>query len=436
MALNYFMNALDNGMTPKPNELYHGLQQAFITEQWDNTTALYCLLEQDMNDAGEFPTFTFHETEAWLNYVVGMTSTGVKNGDDFRQLLFESLDHPCVRGRYYKFENNYWIGDFTDKHASVDKNMTIRRCNNYMRIVDPENGSIYQIPCVVDYDMSSPSMQVTSHILTPNNHATIMVQGNPDTLCLFQTNTRYILGSRPFKLAGYQNAMQDDYTSPMPTLLYLDLYLDEIHANDDLDKQIADNGVYDYDISINSENMELAVGSGGSLSADVTLNGQEVNRTVEWSTSNKSVVTIDGLGAYQVVGVVGASATITATLQGNTNVSSTILISVVDVADIQPTIILNPAFKQIREYETINLTLSAFYNGNDYTPAQSSLSLSENEQTMNNEYLSIVKNGNEYELKCLKRTNTPQILYYSVSNNAPVFEASGSQAVQCVSMMG
>lgn len=431
LVLPFFNNALNSGMTPQPNEMYRNLQQAFISQQYDNTTALHTIQEQLTIGSSEY-----NNVDAWVVPIVEDSTTGRKAGRDFAKILFEDLAHEITMGLYYQFDNNYWLTYFFNEFTTVEKDISVRRCNNYLRIVDPMNGSIFSVPCTVDYDMSSPSIQVTSNILTPNNHATVMVQGNADTTRLFQTNARYILGSRPFKLVGYQNAMQDDYTSPMPTLLYLDLYLDEIHANDDLDKQIADNGVYDYDIFINSENMDLAVGSGGSLSADVTLNGQEVNRTVKWSTSNKSVVTIDGLGAYQVVGSVGTSATITATLQGNTNVSSAILISVVDVVDIQPTIILDPAFDKIREYETINLTLSAFYNGNDYTPTQSSLSLSENEQTMNNEYLSIVKNGNEYELKCLKRTNTPQILYYSVSNNDPVFEASGSQAVQCVSMMG
>ena len=67
----------------------------------------------------------------------------MKNGDDFRQLAFRSIEHPCVRGRYYYFEDNYWLGTFTDEHDSIAKTMVVRRCNNFMRIVDPENGAIF-----------------------------------------------------------------------------------------------------------------------------------------------------------------------------------------------------------------------------------------------------------------------------------------------------
>ena len=287
----------------------------------------------------------FQDIQAWLAYVVDSSSSGRKNGEDFRQLIFEDITHPCTRGRYYQFFDNYWIAYFTDEIASVVKNLLLRRCNNFMRIVDPDNGSIFSIPCVVDYDMTSPSIQVTTAILTPNNHATVMVQGNPDTLRLFKTNTRYILGNRPFKLYGMQNTINDDYTSPMPTLIYLDLYLDEIRATDNLDLQLADNGTYDYTISINSQSMELTTGSSGQLTADIALNGQEVDyATALWSSSDISVVTIDENGNYDVIGAIGTSATIVATLQGNPDVVSSIQITVVDVAELTADIIVDPSF--------------------------------------------------------------------------------------------
>ena len=68
-----------------------------------------------------------------------------------------------------------------------------------------------------------------------------MVQGNVNTLRLFKTNTRYVLGGRPFKLYGYQNALNLNLTTNYDTLLYLDLYLDELHDGDDLVNGVAYN---------------------------------------------------------------------------------------------------------------------------------------------------------------------------------------------------
>ena len=158
----------------------------------------------------------------------------MKNGEDFVQLAFESIEHHRIKGRYYKFDSNIYLTYFTDEHDSLSKTVAVRRCNNALRWINPDNGAVETVPCVVDYDMSSPAMQVTQSILTPNNHAVVMIQGNDLTNAQLKTNMRFILGNRPFKLYGYQNTLINNLTSTTSTLLYLDLYLDEIQANDDL----------------------------------------------------------------------------------------------------------------------------------------------------------------------------------------------------------
>ena len=92
----------------------------------------------------------------------------------------------------YIFDNCYWIVHSYNDHDGVVQDCGVRRCNNILKIKDPENGGIFSIPCVVDYDMAASTVKVTKYILTPNNHAVIMVQGNEDTLRLFKTNTRFL----------------------------------------------------------------------------------------------------------------------------------------------------------------------------------------------------------------------------------------------------
>ena len=305
-----------------------------------------------------------------------------------------------------------------------------------MRIVDPENGSIFSIPCVIDYDMTSPSQQVSSYIITPNNHAVVMVQGNADTLRLFKLNTRYIFGGRPFKLLAYQNALIDESIAPTPTLLYLDLYLDELHANDDIANQLADNGSYQYVVEIDSADMELTNGATGSLTASVSLNGEEVNRETVWASSNTSVVTIDRQGNYQVVGTDGQSCTITSTLRGNTNVTASIQIDVVSTESLQAKIILDPTFSKIRQYETVDFVVKATYGSQVYEPSDVVISLSENSVVLSNQYLSIQGGQGNYQITGRQIAPTLQTLYVSVQNDTPVFTTTGQFQIEVTSMMG
>lgn len=265
----------------------------------------------------------------------------------------------------YIFDNSYWIVHSYTEYDGVVQDCGVRRCNNVLKIKDPQNGGIFSIPCVVDYDMAASTVKVTKYILTPNNHAVIMVQGNEDTLRLFKTNTRYILSGRPFKLYGYQNAVDYDLDSPS-TLLYLDLYLDEIRTGDDIENGIAENGEYNYSVSINAEDMTLTQGTIGKLSATVSLNGLEVDRDVLWISEDENVVSIDEYGNYNVVGEVGETCKINVYIDGNTIDTDFIIIT---IGEIEETIkiLTNPSFEIIRQYETILFIVSVFYNGNDIT---------------------------------------------------------------------
>lgn len=422
---------IDSGMLNQPNEKYRELQQAYIDQEWDNTTSRYVVKEQI-----GFGASIYNDIEVWIDYVVGLGSRGTTNGDDFKRLIFQSIDHEIKRGLYYQFDGNYWITYFTDAYNSIVKDCGVRRCNNVMRIIDPENGSIFSIPCVIDYDMTSPSQQVSSYIITPNNHATVMVQGNADTLRLFKLNTRYIFGGRPFKLLAYQNALIDESISPNPTLLYLDLYLDELHANDSIENQLADNGVYQYSIEIDSANMELTTGTTGTLGASIALNGEEVNREIVWASSDTSVATVDAEGNYKVVGTDGQSCQITATLKGNVNVTASIDIAVVSAESLQAKIILEPTFNRVRQYETVDFTVKASYGSQLYTPTNVTVSLSQDSIVLSNQYLSIQQSQDGYQITGIRIAPNPQTLYVSVQNDSPEFTATSQFQIEATSMMG
>lgn len=106
MPLRFYKSSMNSGMRQQPNDYYRDLQQAFIDDQWENTSTIYTVEEQD-----GFGLATYHEVEVWMNKVIGQTTTFAKNGEDYRQLLFRDINKENVRGLYYRFENDYWIGN-------------------------------------------------------------------------------------------------------------------------------------------------------------------------------------------------------------------------------------------------------------------------------------------------------------------------------------
>jgi len=356
MALKFFNNVISNQIDSDPNRMYRDLQQEFINLQWDNTTQVITVKEEE--DIG---SNIYNDLDVWISPTVADTSTGLKDTRDFNKLIFKDITHKVKRGLMYIFDNCYWIVHSYNDHDGVVQDCGVRRCNNILKIQDPQNGGIFSIPCVVDYDMAASTVKVTKYILTPNNHAVIMVQGNEDTLRLFKTNTRYILSGRPFKLYGYQNAVDYDLDAPT-TLLYLDLYLDEFRENDDIENGVAENGKFDYSVSINAEDMTLAENSTGKLTAIVCLNGMEVERNVVWSSEDEEIVSIDEEGNYQVLGQIGEECDIIASIDGNDTVNDIIQITIGQI-DETVKIITSPSFDTIRQYETIPFEVLVYYNG-------------------------------------------------------------------------
>ena len=427
MPFDFFQNGIDNNMLLSPNEAIRNMQQAAIDARWDVTTTKYAVKEQD-----DFGTKTYHDIEVWIDYVVGMSSRGTTNGDDFRQLIFQDINHPVERGLYYRFDEAVWLTYFTDEYSSLVKDIGVRRCNNALRMVDPENGAIFSVPCVIDYDMTSPSPQISSHVITPNNHAVVMVQGNKDTIRLFKINTRFILGGRAFKLMAYQNALIDKELATYPTLLYLDLYLDELHAGDDIENQLADNGELNYEIKINAEDMELPTNTTGTLTASVTLNGNEVKRDVIWESTNPDIVTIDDDGNFRTGRQSGGSCQIIAYIKGNKQDFVSINISVIEQEGVKPKILFVPAFDKIRQYETIEFEVKVAYGDDIIDPMNSNIELSKSDS----HYIELTKNGNQYSLTGRKIANQPIVLNVSARNDDPNFEVNTDFNIKVTSMLG
>lgn len=239
----------------KPNDYYNDLAQAFIDEQWTNTAAKTPENGGAIYEQADIGSAEYNEIEAWVKASVGDVTSGLKDSRDFLRMYFRDIHHRCKRGQYYKFDDCIWIVNDYSQFNGIAQDVGVRRCNNVMRIIDPMTGDVFSVPCVIDYDMTSPSTQVSRYVITPNNHAIVKVQGNDDTLRLFKINTRYMFGGRPFKLCAYQNTLNYSSTDEKPTYLELDLYLDEVHDGDDIENGLAFNETGAYSESVSEQEL-------------------------------------------------------------------------------------------------------------------------------------------------------------------------------------
>lgn len=427
MSLRFFKNNVQNNLIPSPPTLYEDLQQEFINLEWDNTAVIRKVEEQ-----AAIGSDIYNEIEVWVDATIADTTTGLKDTFDFLKFIFKDITHQVKRGQMYKFDNNYWIVHSYTPYDGLAQSCGVRRCNNFLRIVDPLNGGIVSFPCIIDYDMSSPSAQTSRYIITPNNHAVVMVQGNELSHRLLKTNSRFILGGRPFKLLAYQNAIEDDIDTPDNTLMYLDLYLDEIHDKDDIINKIAENGVYDYDITVNTENMDLLESSQGNIQAFVLLNNELVERELIWESKNENVIIIDNNGNYIVKGFNGEETDIQVSLKGNKDIYKIVHIIITDT--ITPSLIIDPIFNIIKQYEEITFTVKVEYGGTIYSEFDSiNVSLS----STSNDYCSLVDNfDGSYTLIGEKISSKSLSLNISVLNSSPEFNLNNILYFNIVSMIG
>lgn len=114
MAFKFFQSGIQSGQIQTPNNKIRDLQQASIDAKWDVTSAKYTIKEQD-----DFGLKSYHDIEVWIDYVVGMTSRGMSNGDDFRHLYFRDINHPVERGLYYRFDEAVWISNIVPLYSNI-----------------------------------------------------------------------------------------------------------------------------------------------------------------------------------------------------------------------------------------------------------------------------------------------------------------------------
>lgn len=292
----------------KPHKHYTEHMQALINDRWDNSTQNSFNVWQEI----PFASGKYEKVDVSIDTAVEI-GTGFKKGEDFKVFSHRDISHEVQLGTMFKTDSDYWICINTNAFASPVNSCEVRRCNNTLKWINPDNGYVYEQWCVIDYELSKPQPLKDKNVVVASGHIVVIVQGNELTRSI-QKNQRFIFNGQPYKLASFQTMLDDHANQSFTNLIYMDMYLDLEKASDDMRNMVADAYDYQYDIDIIPDFTEQVSGFTGKMRAVVYLNGEIVDRIIEWSSSDN--VEIDNNGNYTLVGEAGSNAYITATLIG------------------------------------------------------------------------------------------------------------------------
>ncbi len=403
MALSRYSNYIRN-VAQTPVQSWLSQEQAMINDRWNDTTQERLVEEQ--NGIG---CSCYSPIHVWVSERIDQ-GTGYKSSEDFAVFTFKDINYCPQRGLYYKWDNNYWITINTNAAMTVQKEITVRRCNNLLRWIDPKSGAVNSVPCVIEYDAQSPSFQVGKKVITPNNHYVIIVQGNEAVQSL-KVNQRFVFNNRPFKFAGHNNSLQEMTINGNPSLMYLDVYLDEIEPTDNMELSIANYGQYNFSIEIEQGDFAQAPNGTGTLTASLMLNGESFDGNIVWSAKTEAGK-IGTNGEYILVGDAGDKAIFSAMLENNPYVADEIAVTISDVQQGKKSIAVTPDIDFLAQGDSV---VMAVYLYEDGVAIETPMTYEVNEEIAG--YYSITQLGNNaLRLTNIKRSSIPLVIKFTIQD--------------------
>lgn len=394
--LTFYNNYLDN-IAQTPNDDYLDLIQASINSQWEMSTQRYSILQQD-----GIGLDTYTATDISVDLAIEL-STGMKKSDDFKTFSYKNIQDDAVLGIMYQWENNYWICHTTSEYGNPTNSIGVRRCNNIAKWINPYNGQLLTIPCVIDYEFSSPQPKVNKDVEVANGHIVMIVQGNDETSTFVERNQRLFFNGTPYKVTAINNMLQNDYTDSNTSIYYYDLYLDVILPTDEVSENIANKYEYIFTMAISESPVEQVNGFSGMLTAQIKMNNDIVARDVVWSSNDNG--NINQNGEYTLTGVAGEVATFTATFG---DLTSSVNINIVDAISDSYEIVVQPNITELLQNESNTISVYLYNNG-----VATNDTISYSASGVNSANYTIIQNGNDFTITNLLVSTTPLDIEFS-----------------------
>ncbi len=394
-----------NYLAQTPNEFYRDNVQAFVSQEFTDTTRLDTIYEENIpfdftfNDGCEVIVDTVSENFINLNKVLG----------DYLSIKFEDCKHKNSRGQYIKYDNDYYLVYEEQDKLDTMSNCKIIRCNNKIKWYD-ENGVLREYPVFIGNEVGSTNPQVSKDGITNNVRLVLMLQGNEHTRNIF-VNQRFIISHHQvFKINEIGQYELSNYENENVDMIKLYIEWTTLNSNDDLDNNISYNGDV-YEVKISETSINQISGFEGKLNVITTINNiVDTDIPISYSSSDLSVVEIDSNGNYRLVGNSGSRAIIKAYITDNENVYDEIEVKIVEDATINDEIVITPLYDKVEQYNTIIFTANLY---EDNVMSSNIVECTASGVDGGCYSLKDTINHNEFTLQCFEPSDTPLQLTFT-----------------------
>jgi len=403
-------NYVDN-IIRTPNDSYKDLVQATIDSQWENTTQLYNIKEQQ----GLPFVDDYMEYEAWVDTISDTLVNTNKDYSNFVRILFRDIDHKQnYKGQYYKLcldgehEETYICYDRMKKLSQTCEFKCVR-CNNILTWMD-KDGNIYTYPCYLGTDISSTNNLINKDGIIPNTRMIILVQANENTKSIIRNQRFMFEHTTTFKVEEINNYMQEQGTDGEVTCVKIYIDYSTILPTDNTTLNVCDYYLNTYKLTIQEKDILQLANANGKLNAILQRNGEIVTEELEWSCDNSTIYLQDD-GNYYVMGGVGDETTVTCKMKNNPNIFDTTKITIVEDYLPDKKIKVYPVITELSEKSSVEFNCKVYVEGDKTSEVVACVA-----SGVNSSNYQLTETLDGYKLTNIKKTTKPLQLKFSAEN--------------------
>lgn len=341
----------------------------------------------------------YRNLETATPYDVLITTGNIKdNSVGYKNLISYPYDtYIFDNGDYihmtYGGESTTWLLTSLDKPSLYEVKGRIERCNNDLKWID-NYGEVKSYKCVISDVLKEDRFKDSKNITLPDGFISVEVQGNAFTDTL-NINKRFLFNGQAWKLRSIMDLVDKNTR----TFIMVKDTVNE--ATDDLINNIADAYEYDYELVINQDDFEQAIGYSSTLSSTLTLNGEVSTEAIEWLSSNITKATINSsTGLINLLGL--GSVNFTARMVDNISVNDSITVSITATPSGISENIISPNIANVLKDETQIYTV---YNYVDNVQSADTFTFVPS-GALSRYYTLTSINGNSFSVKSLGYTST------------------------------
>lgn len=320
----------------------------------------------------EAEPLTWVTTRFRMAEVVRPSSAIQRDFDDYKMVMMEdpSIDY-IPQGTKFEAMGSIWLMMNPANVSAPGASGIVRRCKAVWNHLD-YYGNILSEPMVSETVRAAANdNDFQQWELIPTGYYNIIAQYNEWTAQL-NNNSRLIFGRGAYKITGFTDFLQEftgDYGS-VRLVQFTARYEEPNERIDDMENHVAGGKEFTWTVSINGT-PAITVGETSQMTAESDRCGESVENTAQfpisylWSSADESVATVDEDG--NVTGVGAGSVAITCTLKQNPSHTATVLITVEEASEAQPSVrFLTAIPTKMNAYDHITVR-SAYFEGGERT---------------------------------------------------------------------